>query len=370
MHAPSGTPGPRRVAVAMSGGLDSSVALALLQEQGYETLGLTMRLWREPSGSDDPAEADIASAAQVCSQLGVAHHVVDLREAFYAQVVCYLVDAYAAGRTPNPCVRCNRQIKFGRLLEHALALGADALATGHYARIAHDQGHLRLLRGRDAAKDQSYFLYTLGQERLARLLFPLGEWMKTEVRAYAQQRGLPVTERAESQDICFLQDGDYRRLIAAQRPDAVRPGPIYNQAGELLGEHQGLPSYTVGQRGGLGIAAPRPLYVLTLDAERNALVVGTADELGHRALLAHEVTTVSGGPLPPGARVQAKIRYRARPAAATVHPEGEEMARVRFAAPLRDITPGQAVVFYRGDEVLGGGVIARAEDPIGSPTAC
>jgi tRNA-uridine 2-sulfurtransferase len=369
MHTPLGAPVPRRVAVAMSGGLDSSATLALLQAQGHATMGVTMRLWREPGQEGDPADADIASARGVCRQLGVAHHVVDLREAFYAHVVCYLVDAYTAGRTPNPCIRCNRQIKFGLLLEQALALGADAMATGHYARIAHERGRYRLLRGRDAAKDQAYFLYTLGQESLARLLFPLGEWTKSDVRAYAREQGLPLTERPESQDLCFLQDGDYRRLIATQRPEAVRPGPIYNRAGELLGEHRGLPNYTIGQRSGLGIAAPRPLYVLALDAGRNALVVGHAEELGRRALLARDVTTVSGQPLPPGAQVQAKIRYRARAAAATVHPQGEGAAWVRFAAPLRDITPGQAVVFYRGDEVLGGGLIARAEEPCGSPRA-
>jgi tRNA-specific 2-thiouridylase len=344
------------------------MALALLQEQGHEPIGLTMRLWREPGGDYDPAEADIASAQRVCQQLGVAHHVVDLREAFYRQIVCHMVAEYALGRTPNPCVRCNRWIKFGLLLEHALALGAGALATGHYARILRREGRYRLLRGRDATKDQSYFLYTLGQETLRRVLFPLGEHTKDQVRAWARARGLPVTERAESQDICFVRGGDYRRLIQAQQPEAARPGPIYNRAGELLGAHQGLPYYTIGQRSGLGIAAPRPLYVLALDAGRNALIVGYADELGHRALVAHEVTTISSGPLAPGTPVQAKIRYRARPAAARVYPEGPDTARVRFDAPLRDITPGQSVVFYQGDEVLGGGVIAQAEEPAGQQT--
>ncbi len=366
MHTPSGAPRPRRVAVAMSGGLDSAMALALLQQQGHELVGLTMRLWREPGNAHDPAEADIASARRVCQQLGVAHHVVDLQEAFYRQVVCHLVDEYAAGRTPNPCIRCNRWIKFGLLLEHALALGAEALATGHYARIAQQTGEYLLLRGRDAAKDQAYFLYTLGQETLSRLLFPLGEHTKAQVRAWAQARGLPVAERPESQDICFLRDGDYRRFIAAQRPEAVRPGPIYNRAGALLGEHRGLPYYTIGQRSGLGLAAPRPLYVLALDAGRNALVVGYGDELGQRALLAREVTTVSGRPLPAGASVQAKIRYRARAVAAQVYPEGADAARVCFDELLRDITPGQAVVFYQGERVLGGGIIAQAVEAPGT----
>ncbi len=362
-------PLPRRVAVAMSGGLDSAATLALLQEQGCDVLGVTMRLWREPSGSRDAAEDDLVSARRVCRALGVAHQVVDLQAPFYERVVYPLLDAYAAGQTPNPCIRCNREIKFGLLLEQALALGADALATGHYARIAEGAGGYQLLRGRDATKDQSYFLFRLGQETLARVLFPLGDHTKQEVRAYARAKGLPVAERAESQDICFVRDRDYRRFINQERPEAVRPGPIYNQAGQQLGEHRGLPYYTVGQRSGLGIAAPRPLYVLAVDAEHNALVVGYADELGGQILFAEEVVTVSGGTLPPALHVHAQIRHRARSVAAWVYPEGADGARVCFEAPLRDITPGQAVVFYQGDQVLGGGIIVRAEAPPSAPSA-
>ena len=351
------------MAVAMSGGLDSAMALALLLEQEHPVIGLTMRLWREPGGGDDPAEADIASAQQVCRQLGVEHHVVDLRDAFYEQVVCHFVAEYAAGRTPNPCVRCNRWIKFGLLLEQARALGAETLATGHYARIAHEEGRYRLLRGSDRGKDQSYFLYTLDQATLAVVHFPLGAYHKATIRDMARARGLPVVERAESQDICFSHDGDYRRLIQKQQPEAVRPGPIYDRDGQLLGEHRGLPYYTIGQRSGLGIAAPRPLYVIALDLERNALIVGHADALGRKGLMAREMNVIGGQPLPQGHMVQAKIRYRARPAAARVYMQAIDKARVLFDEPLRDITPGQAVVLYEGDTVLGGGIIDAATEP-------
>lgn len=351
------------VAVAMSGGLDSSMSLVLLQEQGYDVIGLTMHLWREPDGGYDPADADIASAQQICQQLGVEHHVVDLRDAFYERVVCHFVSEYVAGRTPNPCVHCNRWIKFGLLLKEARALGAQTLATGHYARIVHEEGLYRLLRGRDRGKDQSYFLYTLDQETLAVVHFPLGAYHKAAIRDMARDRDLSVGERAESQDICFAQDGDYRRLIQKEQPESVRPGPIYSCAGQLLGEHRGLAHYTIGQRSGLGIAAPRPLYVVALDVERNALIVGHVEQLGHKGLIAREMNFISGHPLPQGYPVQAEIRYRARPAAACVYREATDEARVTFDEPLRDITPGQAVVFYEGDTVLGGGIIHTAMDP-------
>jgi tRNA-specific 2-thiouridylase len=347
----------QQVLVAMSGGLDSSVAAVLLLEQGYQVEGITLRLWREGGDGEEP----IRSAATVCRQLGITHRVLDLGELFRAEVVQYFVREYARGRTPNPCLICNRQIKFGVLIDMARERGA-LLATGHYARvIAHPAGY-GLARGLDERKDQSYFLYMLGQRELSRTLFPLGALAKDQVREMARQRGLAVAERPESQDVCFLADGDYRRFVDEWAPEAVRPGPIHDRAGQLLGEHRGLPSYTIGQREGLGIAAPRPLYVLALDVAHNALIVGPADALGHNALVADEMCYGAGqAPTEPIA-VTAKIRYRARPTPATLAPLAHDQARLVFDRPLRDIAPGQAVVAYRGDEVLGGGIIAQSED--------
>jgi len=345
----------RRVAVAMSGGVDSSVAAALLVEQGHRVRGLTARFWREQE-----TDRDIASAQAVCGRLGIAHEVVDLRAPFYQAVVQSFVREYAAARTPNPCLCCNQELKFGLLLDHALAAGDDLLATGHYARIVGGVSGWQLLRGIDLTKDQSYFLYMLDQRRLPRLLFPLGAWRKSEVTAWAVARGLSSANRGESQDVCFIADGDYRRFVAEHAPEALRPGPILDAQGRELGRHGGLPLYTVGQREGLGIAVGEPLYVIALDAERNALIVGASAELGSRALLASEMTFIAGSPPASGVDLQAKIRYRARPVACQLAMQSADTARVQFSQSLRDITPGQAIVVYNGDAVIGGGVILRA----------
>ena len=355
-----------RVAVAMSGGLDSSVTAALLLERGYEVEGLTMHLWREPplppgERPGDGLNDSLSSARAVCAFLGIQHHSVDLREAFLRQVVEHFVREYAQGRTPNPCLRCNRFFKFGLLLARARELGCDLLATGHYARVQRGESSYRLLCGVDADKDQSYFLYALQQQQLESLLLPLGEWHKIGVREWARSRGLPVAERAESQDVCFLRDKDYRRFLKNRLPETVRPGPIYDTKGRFLGEHRGLPFYTVGQRSGMGISASRPLYVVYLDAPRNALIVGFAEELGRKVLLAEDMTYVSGEPLPDGHAVGAKIRYRARRVGARVWALAGERARIVFEQPLRDIAPGQAVVLYLGEQVLGGGIISESE---------
>ena len=341
-----------RVAVAMSGGLDSSVAALLLQQQGHSVRGVTLRLW------DDTLADPVSAAAAACAHLGIAHQVLDLRAEFRQRVVDYFIHSYARGLTPNPCLRCNRDIKFGLLLDHVLSAGDDRLATGHYVRVEGGPGPHRLLCGLDPTKDQSYFLYALTQAQLAHLSFPLGAWHKSDVRALAAQHGLPAAERAESQDVCFLPDGDYRRLVNEAVPDAVRPGPIYDLAGRELGWHRGLPYYTVGQRGGLGIAAPRPLYVAQLDVARNALVVGYREELARGGLMATEMTYVAGRPPAAGAELAVKIRYRARPVATRFWPLDGGGARLDLATPLYDITPGQAAVLYDGDQVLGGGIIA------------
>ena len=280
---------------------------------------------------------------------------------FLDRVVRPFVVDYTRGATPNPCLACNRYLKFGLLLQRARGLDARFLATGHYARVGQRDDRYQLLRGRDADKDQSYALYMLGQEELGHTLFPVGELLKDEVREVARQSRLPVAGKPESQEICFIADNDYRRFLMAQAPEAFKPGPIVDRAGNLLGQHEGLPCYTIGQRKGLGIAAPQPLYVLEIDVARNTLVVGPAGELGRRALSAEDVNWVAGEV--PAAPVAAgvKIRLHGRETPAIVTPLPGRQARVVFAEPQRDITPGQAAVFYDREVVLGGGRIVKGE---------
>jgi len=353
----------RRVVVAMSGGVDSSTAALLLTEQGYEVIGVMMRLWAEPATDESSlhnrccSPQAIEDARRVADQLGIRFYLVNYVRPFREQVVDYFVQEYARGRTPNPCLMCNRHIKFGRLLAQARALGADHLATGHYARIHRAESYFRLLRGRDTQKDQSYALYMLGQVELAHTIFPVGEHTKEQVRTLAAERGLAVAERTESQDLCFLEDGDYRRFLAERAPQILRPGPVVDRSGQVLAQHGGLALYTVGQRRGLGISAPHPLYVLELDPSRNAVVIGTADELGRRELLAQQVSYVAGEPPPEPLDVTAKIRYQAHEAPARWIPLGNGHARVVFDSPQRDITPGQGVVAYQGELLIGGGIV-------------
>lgn len=372
-----------KVVVAMSGGVDSSVAAALLVEQGYNVVGVMMRLWAEelpaPAlrasavGGDAPEAARqtnkccspeaVYDAQWVADRLGIPFYVISVEQPFKTQVVDFFVAEYAAGRTPNPCLVCNRQIRFGYLLDYARRLGARYLATGHYARIRRDdQGRFQLWRGADRNKDQSYVLSVLGQDHLAQTLFPVGELTKPQVRRLAAERGLPTASRAESQDLCFVADGDYRGFLLRQAPDIAQPGPILDRSGRMLGTHRGLPFYTIGQRSGLGVAAARPLYVLELDRERNALIVGTAEQLGKRRLRTGPAWWVAGDPPSGPFEAEVQIRYRATPAPAVVTPTADGDTVVSFTAALRDITPGQAAVFYVGDRCLGGGVIAEAWD--------
>ncbi len=351
-----------RVVVAMSGGVDSSVAAALLKGRGHEVIGMMLRLWSEPGREDSNrccTPDSMALARRVAARLDIPFYVVDAKERFRQTVVESFLQGYAAGRTPNPCLVCNRLIRWGLLLDRALDMGAEFLATGHYVRRrTADDGQVELLRAVDRAKDQSYVLHVLNQEQLARSLFPVGEYTKPEIRALAQTFGLPTARRPDSQDLCFLAGEDYRAFLRRHAPQALLPGPILTRDGRTLGTHTGLADYTIGQRKGLGIASPASLYVLEKDVARNALIVGPAEELGATEALVDGVHWISGAPPAAPFRAEVKTRYTAREVPAEVTPlEAGSRARVRFDAPARDLTPGQAAVFYVGDLVLGGGTI-------------
>jgi tRNA-uridine 2-sulfurtransferase len=352
----------------MSGGVDSSLAAALLVEQGYDVIGLMLRLWAEPGPemSGGPAGSTnkccsleaVHDARAVAGRLGMPFYVINAEQPFKASVVDFYIQEYTDGRTPNPCIACNRHIRFGYLLKYARSLGASYLATGHYAQVRRDAaGRYELWRGADPAKDQSYVLHVLGQPELASTMFPVGGYSKTAVRTMAGERGLPTASRAESQDLCFLADGDYRRFLSDWAPEIVRPGPIFDRRGHELGTHSGLPNYTIGQRSGLGVAAPRPLYVLSFDRAQNALVVGPVEELGAVRLTASDVNWISGEPpaRPIEAGVQVRYHTKAVPAIITALPSMR--VDVRFAEPVRGISPGQAAVFYDGNRCVGGGLI-------------
>jgi tRNA-specific 2-thiouridylase len=352
-----------KVAVAMSGGVDSSVAAHILKEQGHEVIGLTMRIW--PCGTDSGSGGrtccdpdSIRDAERVAGELGIRHYELGMRGAFEGAVVREFLTEYASGRTPNPCVTCNRFIKFGPFLEKAAALGATRLATGHHAVVTRDEstGAYLLRKGRDRSKDQSYFLYVLKQKQLSHVLMPIGGMTKTEVRDAARAAGLSIAERPESQDVCFVPDGDVAAFFRLMRPEAMRPGPIEDLEGNVLGEHGGIALYTVGQRSGLGLSRPRPTYVLRIDAARNAVIVGDDEELYSSELTASDLNWIAGAPPAAKFRADAKIRYAASPCSCTAVLEGERL-RLRFEEPKRAIAPGQSVVLYDGDAVLGGGVI-------------
>ncbi len=351
--------------VALSGGVDSSVAAALLVEQGYAVEGVMLRLWAAP-GDEGRADnrcctvAAVERARQVAARLDIPFRLLDVGTLFRRAVVDYFIAEYGRGRTPNPCVVCNRAVRFQVLLAEVESAGAEFLATGHYARVRRVAGRYRLLRGRDRRKDQSYFLHRLTEAQLARVRFPLGEMTKAEVRETARRRGLPVAEQPESQDLCFLGAGDYRDFLTRYAPHLSRPGPIRDTAGRVLGEHRGLAGYTIGQRKGLGIAAREPLYVLAIEPEENALLVGTAAELGQTECRVEQMHYVAGEPPGDSFRAAAQIRYRARPVEVMVTTLTPDAVQVRFDAVQRDVTPGQFLVLYDDETVIGGGVICKA----------
>lgn len=349
----------------MSGGVDSSVAAALMVEQGYDVVGMMMRLWSEETVSGGAHNRcctpdQMSDARRIADQLKIPFYVLDTKSVFRKTVVQYFIDAHREGITPNPCLECNRHIRFDFLQQNALALDADYLATGHYARIHQgDGGKFLLKKGLDDAKDQSYVLSVMGQEQLAHAMFPVGEYTKPEVRALAQKFGLPTASKHDSQDLCFLGDGDYRRFLRENAPEMMAAGPIVRSNGAVIGEHQGLANYTIGQRKGLGVFAPEPMYVIALNPAANALVVGTAEELGSRTLTARRVNWIAGEALGDRFEAEVKIRYKARPAKASICAYDDQRMQVTFESPLRDITPGQGAVVYDGDVCLGGGIIEK-----------
>ena len=351
-----------KVVVAMSGGVDSSVAAALLQQQGYEVIGMMLRLWSEPGREATNrccTPAAMSIARRVAGQLGIPFYAVNAQESFRNFVVQYFLDGYANGVTPNPCLACNRQIRWEFLLERALALGADFMATGHYVRLVREEGKpVRLFEAIDAHKDQSYVLHVLNQKKLQHALFPLGNLTKPEVRQIAADLRLPSATSKESQDLCFLAGQDYRDFLQRHQPQFAQAGPITDRAGNQLGEHQGLVNYTIGQRKGLGIPAREPMYVLAKDHASNALIVGFAEELGSRELMTETVNWLSGKVPTAAFDAEVKIRYSAKKVSARVTPQLDGRAYVEFTDPVRDITPGQAAVFYVDGEVLGGGLIS------------
>ncbi len=356
----------KTVVVAMSGGVDSAVTALVMRERGYRVIGMNLRLF----SPDDPEHAlnaccgipGMDDARATCASIGVPFYAINMETEFGQHVVDKFVDEYAHGRTPNPCLECNRHVKFRHLVQRARMLGADCLATGHYARVVHGedgQPH-RLLRAVDQRKDQSYVLYTMDQDQLGYITFPLGNLTKPEVRQLARLFGLPVAEKEESQEICFVGKGSYAEFVAKRRPDVTKPGEIVTTSGETIGQHKGLVHHTIGQRKGIGVPRPEPLYALRLDLAENRLVVGSRTEAEATRLVADNVALTSGEWPDVPIRIGASVRYRGTPMAATVTfgPAPSRSATIEFEADRPIAAPGQAVVFYDGDEVLGGGTIA------------
>ena len=355
-----------KVVVAMSGGVDSSVAALLLQQQGYEVVGVTMKLY-DLEGSELPVNYqgcctldDVEDARSVCRRLGIPHYVLNTQREFQSRVVDYFTSEYQLGRTPHPCIACNDKIKFGHLMERAAVLEADYVATGHYAQIARGPDGFVLKKAVDQSKDQSYVLFGMGQEQLARTLMPVGGYPKSEIRQMAEDAGLLIAAKPDSQDICFIPSGDYKSFL--RQRVATTPGDIVELDGTVVGQHEGIEFFTIGQRRGLGIAQGEPKFVVRLEPESRRVIIGPEDALLRDEMWVSRVNYPSGGPPQGPVDVNVKIRYKSHEAAAVLHPRGDD-ALIRFAKPQRSVTPGQAAVFYQGDVLLGGGTI----EPTGGP---
>lgn len=370
-----------KIAVAMSGGVDSSAAAAILKEQGHDLVGFTMQLWNQRRGisvdeNGDPLPSrccsldDVYDARRVADSLAIPFYVLNLEKDFERDVVEPFVQSYLSGETPIPCVACNSRLKFASLDRMAISLGCEKVATGHYARVEYDEaaGRYRLFRGRNHWKDQSYFLWELKQDQLSRAYFPLGEMLKSEVRDIARDANLYTADKQESQEICFVPDGKYSEFIdrylthEGRQDELPKAGEIVDTSGETLGEHSGIHRYTIGQRRGLGIAHEKPLYVVQIERAKNQIIVGEADELESIEFTAKGVNWVAFDDPSEPVRALVKIRYRHDPAIATIHPRPDDHARIVFDEPQRAITPGQATIFYdiaTGEEVVGGGWIVR-----------
>jgi len=362
-----------KVVVAMSGGVDSSVAAAILKEEGYQVIGVTMQIWPSDELADEGDRfggccglGAIEDAKRVAYKLGIPHYVMNFRDIFAQKVIANFCREYSLGRTPNPCIRCNQYIKFDALLERAKGLGADFVATGHYARIEKDKasGRYLLKKGIDRRKDQSYVLYPLTQEQLGHTLLPIGNVTKERVREIARELELPVAAKPESREICFIPDNDYAKFLKEYIPQAVKPGPILDRQGSAVGEHRGILFYTIGQRKGLGISAKEPLYVTTIEPERNAIVVGDKEEVYGNELIASKLNWITIAKLKQPTTIKAKIRYLHLEAEAAITPLDGDRVYVKFKEPQMAITPGQAVVFYDHDTVIGGGTIEPAKNAI------
>lgn len=362
----------------MSGGVDSSVAAALLREAGYDVIGVTLNVWPERDAMQALVEREdaccslgaVEDARRVAAHLGIAYYVLNFKDVFRRHVMANFAAEYARGRTPNPCVRCNQFVKFDALLARAVAVGADYVATGHYARVDQDvgTGRWRLLRAVDRQKDQSYVLYVMSQERLARTLFPLGGLTKAEVRAHAARLGLATAAKPESQEICFVPTGNYRDYLAQAAPETRRSGPIVDLEGRVVGQHDGIAYYTIGQRKGLGLATGQPLYVVDVLADENRLVVGPREALLATGCVVEDVNYVALAGVTAPVVAQARIRSHAAETAVTLHPASDGRLAVHFAEPQQAVTPGQTLVAYDGDVVLAGGTIASRLNA-GSTTA-